>query len=277
MTRYIRKKPLLLTLAFLLLPFCGLFAQEQQDTTVLYTDAYLDTVKVSNYFQLNDYLMIGVEYGATYAQQIFNPVYNQSPFITPGYMGVTVTKYSKMFGYLPYFGLQVGLFKGTEGYRLKKREGDDYTPTIDGASQVIIQVLEVPMLAQMHYDMEHFKLMASAGLYGGYRQSIERIGKDVVEEERRVFLDTERRIDYGLQGGIGFGLVFSPVELHVNGRVRYSWSSLFQPDAYSPYYYRYAYPFDFMLTVGLHMHLSLRNGRSRQELKREARTIVYGQ
>ena len=33
-----------------------------------YTDSYLDTVKVSNIFKLNDYWMVGVEYGVSFVR-----------------------------------------------------------------------------------------------------------------------------------------------------------------------------------------------------------------
>ena len=70
--------------------------------------------------------------------------------------------------------------------------------------------------------------------------------------------------------------MFDPVEIHINALVRWSWSSLYDPDYASPYYYRYAYPMDGILTVGVHFQLTKRSGKTSQALRQEARAIVYG-
>jgi len=226
---------------------------------------------------LNDYVLVGFEYGGSYVSQIFNPKFRQEKFIIPEYYGVTITKYCKMFGYMPYFGLQVGLMKGHEGFKFKPDPETGAYTTLEGTRQAIIDIIELPMLAQFHYDFPHFKLMATAGIYAGYRTSIERIGPNVEDEYRYSFRDYDNRFDYGLQGGAGFGIVFDPIEFHVNARVRYSWSSLFEPNYYSEYYYRYAFPFDIILTAGIHVQMSLRTGTTCRELKKEAKRIVYGE
>ena len=56
---------------------------------------YLDTLKVSSIFKLNDYWMVGVEYGASFVGQRFVPKFSQERLFVPGYYGVTLTKYSK--------------------------------------------------------------------------------------------------------------------------------------------------------------------------------------
>ena len=240
-----------------------------------YTDEYLDTVKVSSIFKLNDYWMIGVEYGTSFVRQRFVPKFSQESMMVPGYYGITLTKYSKMFGYMPYFGFQIGFYNGYEGYRFKPSKETGYTPNLEGAEQVVMQIYEVPFITQVHYDTEYFKLIGLIGIYGAYRNTIERTGPWVSEDIAHSFRDFDNRLDYGLQGGGGLGLVFSPFEFHLTAKVRYSWSTLFDPAYRQVLDYWYAYPLDVMVTGSLHFHLSKRNGRSRADLRREAKRIVY--
>ena len=52
---------------------------------------------------------------------------------------------------------------------------------------------------------------------------------------------------------------------------KYGMSSLYKPDYYSEYYYRYAYPSNFIFSVSLHFQITKRIGKTSHELKREAR------
>ncbi|MBR3012435.1 MAG: outer membrane beta-barrel protein [Bacteroidales bacterium] len=245
--------------------------------TVSYPDTYLDTVSINRIFQLNDYMMIGFEAGAGFNRMLFNPPYSQSWRFTPEYYELTFTRYGKMFGYMPYFGLKVGVSYGHEGYRMEMNEETGYISRISGATECVYDVAEIQTLAHFHYDVGHFKLMADAGPYGGKRLRIERIGDSVEEDIRYSFLDSDKRFDYGLKGGAGFALVFDPVEFHVNAKVRYSWSNLFEPDYRSPYYYSFAYPLDVMVTAGLHFQISRKTGKTKAMLRKEAKRIVYGE
>lgn len=225
--------------------------------------------------KMNDYSLIGVEYGITRNSMNFNPRYMQQPFLNLGYHGITYTKYCRMMGMFPFFALQVGAFYGTEGYQFKANEETGYISVIENATKAVYKVIEVPVLAQFHADMAHFKMFAMVGPYGGYRLSIERFDQEPVNEYQHAFKDTDRRIDYGIHGGAGFGLVFSPVELQVNLRMRYSWSNIYEPDYVSQYYYRFGYPFDFMLTAGLHFQLTKRYGKTKAMIRKEAYKSVF--
>ena len=89
------------------------------------------------------------------------------------------------------------------------------------------------------------------------------------------FLETDRRLDYGICGGLGFGLVFDPVEFHINANLRYSWGTIYDPDYVSKDYYRFAYPFDVVVTAGVYFQLTRRTGRNKAQLRREAYQQVY--
>ena len=248
-----------------------------QENELKYTDEYLDSVKINKKVKVNNYSLIGVQYGVSLNRMNFSPRMEQSSFFIPEYYGFTYTKYGRMFGMYPYFALQAGLFYGHEGYKFKADEETGYIQNIEGAEQAIYDIVEIPMLAQFHADMAHFKLMANIGLYGGYRLRIERIGPYVSEDMVHKFLDTDRRLDYGLQGGAGFALVFSPVEIHFNAMLRYSWGTIYDPDYHSEYYYRFGYPFDLMFTAGVYFQLGRRYGKTNKMLKDEARKVVYGE
>ena len=184
-----------------------------------------------------------------------------------------------MFGYMPFFGFQAGLFYGQEGYQFEYNEDDDYTYTIEGAEKAVMQVVELPVLAHMHVDFWKMKLLVNIGCYAGYRLSIERFpGKtgSVSDDVAHSFLDTDNRFDYGLKGGVGVALIFDPVEFHITGMYKHSFSSLYAPDYYSKYYYRYAYPSNIIISAGLHFQLTKRTGMTKSSLKKQAKEMVYG-
>lgn len=226
-------------------------------------------------FSLNDYTIIGVEYGASVSKMQFNPSKTQGNLFVPGTYGVFITKYGKLFDGSPNFGLKGGVRYGHEGYQFKENKETGITPTLEGAEKAIIDIVEVPLMAHFHSDGLHFKVMVDAGIYGGYRLSIERIGENVPEEIRHDFREWDYRVDYGLTGGLGFGIVFDPVEFHVNGNVRYSWGSLYRPDHASKDFYRFAYPFDVMVTAGLYFQITKRTGKTKGQIRREAYEQVY--
>lgn len=243
------------------------------------TDEYLDTVKVTKKLKLNDYSLLGVQYGAALSQVMWNPSQNQKMLFVPINLGVTYTLYGKMFGYMPYFGFQTGIFYAREGYQFEYNEERDYTYTIEGAEKAIMDVIEVPVLSHIHFDFWHFKIIAQIGMFAGYRMSIHRdpIGPNTMDAAiANSFLKTDNRFDYGIKGGLGFGLVFDPIELHIQAMYKHSFSSLYEPDHYSQYYYRYAYPSNIIISAGLHFQLTRRSGLSKKELKKQAREIVYG-
>ena len=149
----------------------------------------------------------------------------------------------------------------------------------NSAEKAVYDVPEMPLFMHCHYDMWNFKIIANAGCYAGYRMGIHRYpGKtgNVKPEVQNSFVESDRRWDYGLKGGIGFGLVFDPIEIHVMATYKHSFGTLYEPDHYSEYYYRYAYPTNITISAGIHVHLTKRTGKTKSALKQEAREIVYG-
>lgn len=242
------------------------------------TDEQLDTINVKKKLTINDYMMVGVQYGAGLSQVMWNPSQKQDMVFTPLNFGVTFTKYQKMFGYMPYFGFQAGLFYAREGYQFKLNEETGYIYRVEGAEKALIDVVEAPVLFQFHYDMWNFKIMAQLGCYAGYRLAIQRFPGEtghVSDDVANSFVETDRRWDYGIKGGVGFGLVFDPFEIHFQAMYKHSLSSLYTPDHYSKYYYRFAYPSNIVVSVGLHFHLSKRSGKTKAEIRNLAKDMIY--
>ena len=245
----------------------------------LFTNEYLDTVTIKKTSDINDYSMIGIHYGMGLSRVMWNPTQKQDMLLMPYNIGGTFTRHGKMFGYMPFFGFQIGLLYTQEGYQFKYNEERDYVYKVEGAEKAIMDVVEMPFMAHMHFDFWNMKILANIGCYAGYRLSIERFpGKTgyVNPELQHSFKDTDRRLDYGIKGGVGFGFVFDPFEIHIQGMYKHSLGTLYDPDYSSEYYYRYAYPSNIIITAGIHYQLTKRTGRTRADIKKQAKEMVYG-
>ena len=241
------------------------------------TNEYLDTLNVRKALVVNDYSLIGVQYGVGLSRVMWNPPQEQSMLFVPVNFGVTYTRYGQMFA-MPYFAFKAGLFYAKEGYQFEYNEEYDWTYKVEGAEKAILEVVELPLLFQFHYDSWNFKIIAEVGCYGGYRLGIQRFpGKtgNVRPELEYSFTETDRRLDYGLKGGVRLALVFDPLEFHITASYKHSLSSLYTPDHYSQYYYRFAYPSNIIVSAGVHYQLSKRTGKTKASLKKEAKAKVY--
>jgi hypothetical protein len=251
------------------------------------TDTYLDTVSLAPRGKINNYTMIGIHYGVSLSNCMWTPSMKQEFLLNPVHYGITYTRYGKMFGYMPFFGFQAGILYSQDGYKFKEDKDTGYTPSVEGATQARISVIEVPVLSHFHIDFWKMKIMFNLGCYAGYRLSIERfqlfdkdkysfINQIRFKENQYSFLETDNRWDYGIKGGIGFGLIFDPIEIHIMAAYKHSFSSLYEPDHYSKYYYRFAYPSNIVVSAGVHFQLTKRTGKTKPQLKKLAKEMVYG-
>ena len=70
---------------------------------------------------INDYVMIGVNYGVTFSNMYYSPArHNRAWQFMPNYVNVTFTKFSKMFDNIPMFALVLGVAHGYEGFGFKR-------------------------------------------------------------------------------------------------------------------------------------------------------------
>ncbi len=259
-----------------------------QTDTLEYSTEYLDSLDYNQLTRgaINDYSLIGVNYGATFSTIFFNPYKMGTDFIfNPTYFSVMYTHHEKMFNYIPYFGLTIGLSYSHSGARFKDNPETGLPQGyIDGATYQSMETVEMPAMMQIHVDSYPFKVLANLGGYVGYRLSVTRSGIYLDEEFQNKFRDYERRFDYGIIGGVGLGYMFDPVELHLNVLGRWSLQNLYEPDyensvfhPYNTYYYRFANPIDISVTFGVYFQLTKRTGRTNRQLRQEARAIVYGE
>lgn len=255
----------ILTLSLLAMGLVPAVAQSLPDSLRL----SVDSTYVERYKKLNDYSMIGIQGGLALSQTSFQPTMNQESFLNPINVGVLYTRYGKLFGYMPYFGFQLGVFYTQEGYKFKENEKTHYIPVLFGATKATMRTIEVPFMAHMHFDFWKMKIMANVGVFGGYRLSIDRDEDSVEEKYRHDFNEYEKnhRLDYGIKAGGGLGLILDPLEIHLMCWYKYSWSNLYDPNYRSKYYYYWAYPTNIVISLGVHYQLTRRSGRTNQELR----------
>lgn len=274
-----KSKSIIAAFALLLACFVDISALESKDSLKVntYPDAYLDTVTIIKKFEINNYSMLGFEAGYYYNNVAFNPSMRTGTFINYGHYALLFTHYQKMFGFMPYFGYRFGLIYGKQGFRFKEdKEKHSISYLYGDTVQETFDVVEIPFLMQGHMDYRFLKFFADVGIFGAYRLNIQRTGYNgKVPSDQYKFKDFENRFDYGLEGGFGVGFVLKPFELHISAKLRYSWGSLYKPNYSSEYYYRYANPWDGIISVGLHYHLSRRTGKTSAQIKKEAYDYVY--
>lgn len=247
------------------------------------TTAYLDSIEVK-VAPPNDYWMVGVFGGASMQYGYFNPTrLIKTSWSSPVY-GFSVIRYFTMFGLFHNMGLEFGAQQNYEGYEFKANKETGYRATESGAYRAVMKVPEVFLNSHFHVDMgEYFKLIARLGIYGGYRQSIQRYLDEgyadipAYQNMQYEFRDYDRRYTYGIQGGLGMALVLSPFEFHVNAQAKWGWNSFWNPDYSSKYYYRFAYPLDGTVTFGIYYQLTPRYGHSRSQLRKLAKKMVQEQ
>ena len=134
----------ILTVVIAIISCAAVYAQEDtlgvagieiSEDSVVFSDAYLDSLDVRKKSIINDYTLIGVQYGVGLNQMSWNPRMEQKMQLVPVNFGVTWTRFCKMFGYMPYFGIQAGLFYAREGYSLE----EEYN--VEGATDVLMDVV----------------------------------------------------------------------------------------------------------------------------------------
>ena len=250
------------------------------------TNEYLDSTPLPKKARINDYWMVGVHGGVSLQYGYYNPPRQTRFYPNLPVWGVSITRFATMMNTFPNLGMEVGFQHNYEGYNFKEYEvdgidgKDTYRQDIDGYHEAYMEVPEVFILTHGHIDMgQYAKINLKLGMYGGYRMNIHRIHDNEysVYHDPAIaneFRDTDNRWSYGVQGGLGFGLMFDPIEVHLGVQVKWGWSSFYKPDVVSPYYYRFAYPLDGAVTLGVYYQLTKRRGHTRTALRRLAREYL---
>ena len=294
-----KKYILLTTLLLAALPLC---AQENKETGKKHTidldeeffhlpdsvtDEYLDNASLPEKSRINDYWIVGVHGGVSFERGYFNPPQQVHFHPRLPVYGFSVTRFATMMNTFPNLGMEFGFQHNYEGYKFKEYEIDAGTErattvrsSIDGYHEAYMEVPEVFLLTHGHLDMGRFvKINLKGGVFGGYRMNITRIrddsySSDFDPEYANAFYDTDNRWTYGIQGGVGLGLMLDPIEFHLGVQVKWGWSPFYPPDKYNQFSYRYAYPLDGAVTFGVYYQLTKRRGHTRSSLRSMARQYV---
>ena len=294
-----KKYILLTTLLLAALPLC---AQEKKETGKKHTidldeeffhlpdsvtDEYLDNASLPEKSRINDYWIVGVHGGVSIERGYFNPPQQVHFHPRLPVYGFSVTRFATMMNTFPNLGMEFGFQHNYEGYKFKEYEIDAGTErattvrsSIDGYHEAYMEVPEVFLLTHGHLDMGRFvKINLKGGVFGGYRMNITRIrddsySSDFDPEYANAFYDTDNRWTYGIQGGVGLGLMLDPIEFHLGVQVKWGWSPFYPPDKYNQFSYRYAYPLDGAVTFGVYYQLTKRHGHTRSSLRNMARQYV---
>ena len=246
----------------------------------------IDTTFVKRYTMLNDYSTIAIQYGANLASASYNPSREISSVFLPVDVGILYTRYCKLFGYMPYFAFQAGVFYSQQAFKFPvDKETGRPSFSLLGAYSYKMPVIEVPFNAMFHYDFWKMKLMVHIGFFAGYRLGIHREYNELQcpdYDERREWQDkfhpNERRFIYGLQGGVGLGFSFEPIEIEIFGRYKYGLSYLYKPNIStatfvegehnSNYYYTWLNTTNIVVGIGVHYQLSRSHGSTKRELRK---------
>ena len=247
----------------------------------------IDTTYVRTFRNINNYSMFGVQYGINLTATNFSPTRQGSMMVLPVEVGVMYTRYCKLFGYMPYFGFQIGAFYSQQGYSFANDTAGHPVYNILGAYRASMKTVEIPANAQFHVDFWKMKIIADIGFFGGYRLAVDRqyeqdrVFPEEIMAYKNTFHPNEKRFYYGFQGGAGLALVFDPIEIHIMAMYKYNLSSMHKPNVYLPtleenanlsnYYYAWTNLNSVGVSVGIHYQLSRRIGKTRREIREEAR------
>ena len=254
------------------------------------TDEYLDNASLPQKSRINDYWMIGVHGGVSFEHGYHNPPRRVHLHPRMPIYGFSITRFATMMNTFPNLGMEIGFQHNYEGYKFKEYEVNPGTDrayftraNIDGYQEAYMEVPEVFVLTHGHLDMGRYvKINVKGGMFAGYRMNITRIhdtNYDPVDVPfdytyANSFMETDNRWSYGIQGGLGLGLMLDPVEFHVGVQIKWGLSPFCPPDKNSSFYYSYTYPLDGAVTFGVYYQLTKRRGHTRSSLRSLARQYV---
>ena len=163
--------------------------------------------------QINDYIMIGVNYGVSFCNMYYAPSrHNRAWPVHPNYISVMFTKHSKMFDIIPRFAVSAGVAHGYEGFAFKRDPDTGASQEVDGAEEATIEIFELPALAQFYYDIDPVKILAQAGMYMNSRGRQKQRGDDDSQEDQHGPFGSHSLSSSFMQS-IARSLYFHPVHL----------------------------------------------------------------
>jgi len=155
---------------------------------------------------------IGIKEGVTISSVSFTPKQRDSSTVQWLNVGIVYKYYNS-----PWVGFQTGLNYAEKGF-----VWNDTTRRY--------KVLELPLLSQFHYEAWHLRFIINAGMYASYALSVDKSYKvDGVVKKDNSFTERDRRLEYGLHIGGGFGIIFKPFELQFEAGYQFAFSYMMAP------------------------------------------------
>lgn len=179
-------------------------------------------------------MYVGARYGAGLSMIYFTPHQNEKKGITPLNAAIAFRySNSEAQDYERYMNLMVELAYGTRGYSMDVRPIVSSDSTAGGTATRTSQVLELPLVMQAHIPLyKNFKLLITGVAYGAYylknTQKYEVNGRQVKET---FAYDNFNGFEYGVGGGLGFGLSMDKTDFILDARYTASMSYLYKPTA----------------------------------------------
>lgn len=177
---------------------------------------------------------VGARYGAGLSMIYFTPHQNEKKGITPLNTAIAF-RYcnSEAQDYERYMNLMVELAYGMRGYSMDARPIVSSDTAAGAKATRRSHVLELPLVMQAHIPLyKNFKLLITGVAYGAYylknTQKYEVGGRQVSET---FSYDNFNGFEYGVGGGLGFGMSMDKTDFIIDARYTASMSYLYKPVA----------------------------------------------
>lgn len=189
----------------------------------------VSTIKSQNKNHFEQKVLLGIGAGPNFNRFFFTPSVSQHTL--NGYWGGLIVRYDVE----SYASLQMEVNFSQSGWREKfENEGK-----IDQSYKREMQYIRVPILTNIHYDIDRFKIFVTAGPEFGYmlkERSVEVGAENMNEFERlRHDMTVARKFSWGLTGGIGVGAKFGRHNIELEGRYTYGFGDIWRTDRVDPY------------------------------------------
>lgn len=180
--------------------------------------------------------LIGVRYNYGFTGVSISPDLSTKGVSSPFNIAILYTYYNPLWEVYDIFGLQTGIQYSKYGFKNDKYAFKNFEQTVT--------VVEIPFVSAFHVDLgEHFRILASAGPFVGYRLST---------TKSNGFDCFDKRFDYGIAAGLGLGVIVNRFEFHIEGGFNYSLAMLYHPEKMSSSWWIYSYPWRATINFGVH-------------------------
>ncbi len=183
--------------------------------------------------------LIGVKYGVGITDVTFSNSLEHKALISPKNIGIYYTYLHTLWGYMPYFGLEVGLEYSELGTKIIEKDDESETTS---EIEDRYDCLQLQMLCQFRKDFWKMRVYLNIGPYAYWVKSSQSL--DEVP-------DTTNKLGGGLMGGLGFAYRMNRFEIHLEGNVKYAFNHFYDRKIYSQDAWLYTHSLQISGNIGL--------------------------